>query len=301
MRWDKALNYLIAIFLCVNILLAVVHYERYITSYRVSDGRIDTVTSILRKQGIEVRANLPISFSPRPSLWMEPIEITTTLRDQMVTHLLGEDRSRITITNESGKGEYGKAALIYSMEEEQLKFYKDKITYSNQEAYEDTNSLSYKEALKYAKAFVNRLNLDGHFEEVKIDYISESHGATVTYYEVYKGLPIFSSYVKMKVSPKGVIEAEVKCLKITDKVGPIKPLYPIDQVLFGLQDLDLGDEGYIIESVELGYRFNHAEGMHILSEEAVPMYKIKIKGLGMPVFVNAYTNTYEEILFISQV
>jgi len=301
MRWDKALNYLIVIFLCVNILLAAIHYERYITSYRVSDESIGTVTSILRKQGIEVRANLPTSFSPRPSLWMEPIEITTTLRDQMVTHLLGEDRSRITITSESGKGEYGKAALVYSMEEKQLRFYKDKITYSNHEAYENGSSLSYKEALKHAKAFINRLNLDGHFEEVKIDYISESHGATVTYYEVYKGLPIFSSYVKMKVSPKGIIEAEVKCLKITDKVGPIKPLYPIDQVLFGLQDLELGDKGYIIESVELGYRFNHAEGMHILSEEAVPMYKIKIKGLGIPVFVNAYTNTYEEILFISQV
>lgn len=300
MRWDKALNYLIAIFLCLNILLAVVHYERYTTTYKVSEEQIDTVISILEKQAIEVKADLPISFAPRPSLWIEPIEVTTTLRDQLINSLLGEDRSRITITNESSTQEYGKNVLIYSMEEKQLKFYNDKITYSNAGIDKATNNLSYKEALKYAKAFIKQINMEEYFSEVKIDYRSESYGATVTYYKVYRGLPIFDSYVKMELLPGGIFEAEIKCLKITDKVGPMKPLYPIDQVLFGLQDLDLGDGGYTIEAVELGYRLDNAEGMHILSEEAVPMYKIKIKGLSAPVFVNAYTNTYEEILFISQ-
>lgn len=300
MRWDRALNFLIIVFLCTNIFLGAINYQRFVTTYQVSDRRIDSVISILDKKGIKVQADLPRSFAPKGAIWLQPIEITSAIRDRMVGSLLGEDRSLITITKDVDGSQYGKNVLIYSMGEEQVKFYKDKITYAHQVLKKEDNNLSYKEALKLAKSFLDRINLGEHFKEVKIDYRSESYGACVTYYEVYRGLPIFDSFVKMKISSEGVFEAEIKCLDITDKMGEVKPLYAIDQILFTLQDLQLEETTKVIESVELGYRLDHSEGMHILSEEAVPMYKIQIKGLSKPVFVNAYTNTYEEILFISQ-
>ena len=300
MRWNKALNFLLIIFICLNIALAWINYDRFNGSYKVSEERIQTIKSLLADRNIQVKADLPTLFIPRSSIWIEPIEISASLRDAIVNRLFGKERADVTITNEVS-GDYGKNALIYSKGEAQLKFYKDHIGYRNEAAKSKETAVSIKQASKFAKDFIRQLDLADHLKEVKIDYRSESYGIAVTYYEVYRGLPIFDSYVKMKISPNGVFEAEVRCLEVTDKVSLTKPLYPIDQVLFALQNPIVENETYVIESVELGYRLDHSEGMHILSEEAVPVYKITIEGLSDPIFVNAYTNTYEKILFISQV
>ena len=300
MRWDRALNLLIGIFLCVNLALAWINYEKFIKTYEVSDERIKTIVSILDKENIKIEGKLPTVFSPKSSIWIEPIEITSTIRDGLVERILGEERSLITITKDGEDVQYGRNALVYSKGEEELRFYKENILYLNKAIEKEKGKLTEKEALKYTKKFVERLNLEEYLKDAKIEVISESYGWDVTYYKVYKGLPVFDSFVKVKVSEAGVFEAEIKCIVITDKVGRLKPLYPIDDVLFGLQELKLEQSQKVVESVELGYRLDHTEGMHILAEEAVPMYKIQIKGLATPIFVNAYTNTYEEILFISQ-
>lgn len=300
MRWDKALNLLISIFLCVNIALAWINYEKLVKTYEVSDGRIKTIVSILDKENIKIEGKLPTVFSPKSSIWIEPIEITSSMRDSLVECVLGKERDLITITKDNQDVKYGRNALVYGKGEEELRFYKESIIYTNKSLAQQRGKLTEKEAFKYAKKFIERLNLEEYLKDAKIEAISESYGWDVTYYGVYKGLPVFDSFVKVKVSEAGVFEAEVKCIDITDKVGRLKPLYPIDDVLFGLQELKLEQDQIVVESVELGYRLDHTEGMHILAEEAVPMYKIQIRGLATPIFVNAYTNTYEEILFISQ-
>ncbi|WP_053983054.1 two-component system regulatory protein YycI [Niameybacter massiliensis] len=300
MRWDKALNLLIAIFLCLNIVLAWINYEKLVVTYQVSDDRLDTITSILKKNNIKVDAKLPRVFSPKSSIWLEPVQITSAIRDGVVSNVFGEDRSLITITKDAYDVKYGRNALVYSKQEEELKFSKERISYHHKGIENEGNALSEKEALKLARRFVENLEMENYFQDVKIESRSESYGWDITYYEVYKGLPVFDSYIKLRVSEGGVFDAEVRCLVITDKVGQLKPLYPIDEVLFGLQELNLDQTERIVESVELGYRLDNIEGMHILAEEAVPMYKIQMKGLTTPIFVNAYTNTYEEILFISQ-
>lgn len=300
MRWNKALNGLLIIFIVLNVALGWMNYNRFNRFYRISDERIETIKGILAQRQIQVKADLPTLFMPRSSIWIEPMQITTTLRDQLVNRVFGKEREGVTITNETSS-EYGKNALIYRQEEAELAFYKTFLTYRNGAKQQEEGVLSQKQASKFAKAFVKQLNLEDYLKEVKIDYRSESYGMEVTYYEVYRGLPIFDSFVKMKISPQGVFEAEVRCLEVTDKVSLTKPLYPIDQVLFALQKPIEENKAYVIESVELGYRLNYTEGVHILSEEATPMYKITIEGLSDPIFVNAYTNTYEEILFISQV
>lgn len=300
MRWDKALNLLIAIFLCLNIVLAWINYEKLVVTYQVSEDRLDTITSILEKNNIKVDAKLPRIFSPKSSIWLEPVQITSAIRDGVVSNVFGEDRSLITITKDAYDVKYGRNALVYSKQEEELKFSKERISYHHKGIENEGNALSEKEALKLARRFVENLEMENYFQDVKIESRSESYGWDITYYEVYKGLPVFDSYIKLRVSEGGVFDAEVRCLVITDKVGQLKPLYPIDEVLFGLQELNLDQTERIVESVELGYRLDNIEGMHILAEEAVPMYKIQMKGLTTPIFVNAYTNTYEEILFISQ-
>lgn len=300
MRWDKALNLLIAIFLCLNIVLAWINYEKLVVTYQVSEDRLDTITSILEKNNIKVDAKLPRIFSPKSSIWLEPVQITSAIRDGVVSNVFGEDRSLITITKDAYDVKYGRNALVYSKQQEELKFSKERISYHHKGIENEGNALSEKEALKLAKTFVENLEMENYFQDVKIESRSESYGWDITYYEVYKGLPVFDSYIKLRVSEGGVFDAEVRCLVITDKVGQLKPLYPIDEVLFGLQELNLDQTERIVESVELGYRLDNIEGMHILAEEAVPMYKIQMKGLTTPIFVNAYTNTYEEILFISQ-
>lgn len=300
MRWDKALNVLIGIFIFINITLAWINYEKLVKAYEVSDERVKTILSILEKENIKIEGKLPTMFSPQSSIWIEPIEITSTMRDRLVENVLGKNRDLITITKDNQDIQYGRNTLVYGKGEEELRFYKESIVYTHKALEQTRGGLTEKEAFKYAKKFLERLKLEEYLKEVKIEAISESYGWDVTYYEVYKGLPIFDSFVKLKICEAGVFEAQLKCIEVTDKIGGLKPLYPIDDVLFGLQEINLKQDQIVVESVELGYRLDHTEGMQILAEEAVPMYKIQIKGLATPIFVNAYTNTYEEILFISQ-
>lgn len=289
MKWEKALNVLIGIFLIVNVVLGAGNYMKHVKAYRVSEERMTTIKSILNDRGIVFECDLPESFKPVKTLWLEPLEIDSQTRDGLVKRLFGKNNERMTISKKSSDEPYEEMALVYSDQSEEIVFQGNTIIYRNHTLQKDNAKLKKEQALSMAKKFVNRLEIKENFKKIKIDYRSESYGGVVTYYEVCNKLPIFDSYIRMEVTPSGVVYAEVKGATIADKVGTTKPLDPIDKVLFDIDEQISQPTPLTIENVELGYSMKNNEGMHILDEEAVPVYKIDIKGLSEPIFVNAYT------------
>lgn len=297
MRWGKALTTLIIIFMILNSALAIGNYAKNIQAYKLTNQRVKNITKILKDKEITIEADLPDTFLPQQAIWIVPVDITAEIRDRLVKDVLSGDTNQITLTKEKSDRPYENPSRIYTKDKESLSFQDNNITYENKGALpkekDAIERIPKDQALGLAKAFVQKINLADNFKDVKIDYTEESYGANVIYYELHKGKPIFDSYINIKISPRGVFKAYIHALNIDETKSSKKPIQPIDKVLFTLQDEIKDKIPLTISSIELGYAMESSRGMHILKEEAIPMYKILLDGLDDPVFVNAYTNTVE--------
>lgn len=293
MKWSKALSLLIGMFLIVNMILGYANYQKHIKAYYLSTDQVKTITQILKDRGISVKCDLPLSYRPQESIWLLPRETTIKQRDELIKRMLSKDLAQVMISKEISQGIYDEEVLVYSFEDKELRFKRNEINYINQAMEKNDTKLSQSKALAIAEDFAELIEIENAYEKVKIEYKIESYGAVVTYYEVYKGFPIFDSYMRMDITPQGVQSAQVKTVVKAEKVGNVKPVYPVNKVLFAIDEQMSEKAPLVITNVEMGYAMKNAQGMHILEEEAIPMYKIEIEGLSGPVFVNAYTNTVE--------
>lgn len=293
MNLQKALRLTIGLFVLANLLLGVANYRKYIEVYQLSPTRQTYIENILAEKNIALVAKLPRYFFPMGSLSLEPFELTATLRDSLVEQILGKDQP-ITITKTKANKVYGKAGRIYTKDKESLSFYDNYVVYENKGIEPQPSVISEQEALKIAKQFMNAFKIEEKFKNTKISYKVESYGATLTYYEVYKGLPIFDSHVKISMTGDKVFSATFQGVSQIKEKTVKKEIYPIDLVLFGISDRLSEIENVTITDITLGFGMQNKEGVYFVKEEALPMYKIEATGLNTPLFVNAYTNMVED-------
>ncbi|MGL4798228.1 MAG: hypothetical protein ACRCWY_02340 [Cellulosilyticaceae bacterium] len=289
MNWEKALNTLIIMFCIVNLFLGIGNYMKSVKAYDISQERMDTTKSILNDRGIVLDCDLPKSFRPVKTLWLEAIPVDSKMKEEVVKQVFGKNNDQIMISKKASDEPYEEDIVVYSYGEAELVFQGSTICYRHKAVEEMLMPLKKEKALALAADFVDTIDIKKSNKKVKIDYRIESSKTFVTYYEVYNKLPIFDSYIHMEITPAGVVHAEMQGVKIAEKIGTIKPLDPIDKVLFDIDEQMMHQTPLTIENVDLGYSMKNSEGMHILDEEAVPVYKIDIKGLSEPIFVNAYT------------
>lgn len=295
MKWDKALTYLIIMFLCVNIGLAIGNYNKSVRTYRLSDRRKENITSVLKDNNVIVKTKMPTQFAPVSSIWVLPVEVTPSVRDDLVKKLISSDGEGVRITKEMSELPYEQATRVYTKDEKELKFSTNYVYYKDSSIEVSNSFMPANKAKDIANEFLKKVDMLKNTKKLKIEHRNESYGASMTYYEVYDNLPIFGSYIHMKIAEDGVFEVILHGNTVGDKAQNKKPIYPIDTVLFGLMDEVDTSEPIIIEDMTLGYAVPSSVEMHVLREEAVPMYKISIQGLNKPLFVNAYTNTVEDL------
>lgn len=293
MNWDKAVNILIGIFLVVNLCLAGANYQKHVNNYRLSQRRVENVVKVFEQDQNLIACELPRDYKPTGILWTEPLELEGSQRDQFVNQVFGPDRDQVVITQIESPFPYGKMQRVYRVGNRSLTFGGNTILYTDETIRLGTAKMNKNDSEKLARSFLRQLGLDKKFKNSKSEYRSESYGALITYYEVYEGIPLFDSFAVLQVTPYGVARFYGQSVDVVKSSSEPKPLYPIDKVLYGLQDETLFEKPITIENITLGYGMENSEGMHILKEEAIPMYKITCKGLDEPIFVNAYTNTLE--------
>ncbi len=292
MDGSRALNYLLAMFLILNICLGIGNYQKNIGAYQLEDERIEYIMDFLAEQNVSINTTLPKSFQPIQEIEVTPIEYGTVERDMLVEKVFGSDRENVVITQISDEGPYENDVRVYQQNEQTLAFKINEVVFSdNAIEINEASELTEKQALKYAELFNERIGFGKNGKKLKITYRNESFGASVTYYEVYNGLPIFGNYLRMEISDGGVFRGTMQKSEVGAKEVSKQPIYAVDQALFKLFSIiERTDRELIIEDIDLGYSRGQLTERHLLKEDAIPMYKILIEGISEPIYVNAYTN-----------
>lgn len=290
MNWDKAMNLLIIMFISINLYLGLGNYNKYVLSYRLDTNQVDTVKALLEEDAIYIQGDLPLSYKPMGTVWLKPMMIDNSLRDRIIKAILSEDLAQVIIRKDKEVDGQSTEHLVYTYDNKELKFAGNQVNYSDQNVSQEAVVGEKKQLLATANDFVTRLDLSENYKNKIINYKIESYGAEVTYYEVYKGFPLFDSYVKMKITPEGVAQAELKLTKQEERVMNTQSIIPINRILFELSEVIDAVEAVNILNIELGYGIQERKRMHFLEEELIPMYKIEISGLNESLFVNAYTS-----------
>ncbi len=277
-------------FVVMNIALGLGNYNKYTLSYQLDANQVAIITDLLNEKDIHIEGKLPLSYNAMESITLKPQIINPKLKDEMIKSVLYEDLAKVMITKEKKTSEYEQEQLIYKYGDKELKFQGNEIHYMDTNIVKKEVVAEKKQILSTADRFIKQLPIEENDKNKIINYKIESYGAEVTYYEVYKGFPLFDSYVRMQVTPDGVCDAEIKMTEKGKKTAGKQSITPVNHVLFELSAHIEQTEHTTISSIELGYGLKEKERTHLLEEEVIPMYKIRISGLDDPLFVNAYTN-----------
>jgi hypothetical protein len=288
------------VFLAINILLFAVNFIKSTTSYFLSSDRLEDIARILEDREITVDVDLPRVFTPKLQASMIIPENTSERREEVVRALLGSlDQAAIsTQNNQSGLQEVSRT---YTLNNISITFNRDDILYSNDNLAKDERPDHLRAAKDSCKKFIAAMGLSETLKNPYIKVIEDEEAMTLTYYTKFEGIPVFDSFIAFTVKDTGVAKAAVHVAKVEPlKATSVKKnIYPIDMVLFGIEDYFESQQPIRITDIVLGYCSLDTDGMDILEEEIVPAYKITIDGLEEPLFVNAYTNKEIKIkLFI---
>lgn len=291
MNAGKVLTRLIQVFLAINILLFIINGVKITTAYVLSKERVANITSLLESRNIFVDVPLPQLFIPKRKGAIIIPENTTETREQLVKALLSPRLEEISIATERNS-EYEKTpSRIYSRNGTTITFSGYDIIYRNTNITAK-GPAKLPAAKNMSRSFIDKAGLKNVFKNAYVEDASTDEMTELIYYPRFEGIPIFDSYIAFYISESGILEAVMHMAKMESlkSMNTRYTIYPIDIVLFGIEDHLEFKKPLHITNIILGYHSFQEEGLDILQQEIIPAYKISIEGLKEPLFVNAYTN-----------
>lgn len=293
MDWTNAKNKLIILFLSINILLGWANYRKVTSAYVLKESQIEDITNVLRQNNIFIDAPMPKKYKPLPKITVFPFQIDSNIREDYVKKFLGTlDDVKVSI--KASDGTDSNPQRIYSKDGEDVIFEGEKIYYHNKDILEkdgDLDKLSFDEAKKLANKCLIQLGYSPKKMHIQLD--SSSDNLRLNYFDKYKGIPVFDSYIGVTITSGGISEVEIHKVELGEVAGDRKEIYPIDQVFFYLIKLISTDEPVYIEDITIGYGLENPKGAHLIAEKALPFYQITLKG-GETYHINAYNSEIRE-------
>lgn len=291
MNGKRILNELIGIFLFLNIALLTFNVIKTVDSYRISTTRINNVTYALEQRGIYLETQLPRSFTPKSQANLSDLigSNMTAERYNMVSALFGENSGNVIVTKDSNAPK----SMIHRYGSEVLTFNENTIVYTNTDISSESNKeVSLKSAKKTCRDFIKRLNYNKVFNNAYIQCSSNENNLEITFFRKYKGIPVFDEYIRFELIAGRIQKATMQLGKIRQLEGDEikRTIYPIDLVLFGIDDELEVEKPMYITDITLGYKAIDESNIMLLGTQLIPTYKIEIRGLKNPIYVNAYTN-----------
>lgn len=299
MNGRRILTTLIRGFVVLNIALLILNGIKFFSAYRLSAERVEDIIAILNEQGIQVECELPRVYIPR----MEAIltlqtgaNTSTTNRYDIAKTIFGKSMSNVVITNATIGGEYNqRTARTYSRDGESLIFDQEEIVYLNENEIKAKEQMTVKKAKQLCQQFIDQIKYKDLFKDAYVQVKDKGEYTSLIYYPKFDGIPVFSNYIKFELVNNKIYMAKIRVgyIESTNKIR--ENIYPIDLVLFGIKDelekRDVNmDETVYITDITLGYESIDVRNATIFGEQLIPVYKIIIKGLDLPILVNAYTN-----------
>lgn len=289
MNGKQILRELIKLFVIINIILFVINYAFRGNQYVMSPERVKNITRLLGEKGIHINTEIIRGFAPRSSGNLTFIGSGIAVRDQIGKRFFKEDWANVKRSTAPSQNHEGGMINCYMLGDETLSFDHNELSYTNKKV----SLIGRKPTLEKAKMMCNKQieRIGGKWSERKYFILGEAYEDywKITYYPMLEDLPVMDSSLEFYVNSEGVMNAKMCLADIQVESSAKKDIYAADLVLFGIEDYMI-ENGYSeIEKVTLCYKQEENEE-NVLGQKIIPAYKIEIKGLEAPLFVNAYTN-----------
>lgn len=281
MNWNKIINIFIVIFLIVNVTLFST--ARYFENerYSLSEKRTEQLRDVLKRNGYVLYDYVP-NYFPMPKIVFQPPEVDKT---ETIKQIFG---SEVYLTSFSTRADQ------YGSEKQQLIFYKGDqkgvVSYKGTNEEYIPEEFTLEEVERVSQIFAEKITLSIPKLQLTYKKLVDDY-YILEYNEVYKGQLLFSSYVTMKVSKRGIEEAKMLRYIPTKFTGDKKPIVPIDESLYNFIGKVKPAEGemFSIKKIDLGYNIAMDSLSGNIMAEAVPYYRIKLDN-DQVYYINAYTN-----------
>lgn len=289
MNVKKLLNQLIKLFLVLNLALFIMNCVNLSTEYRLPQERITYIYELLSREGIEIEGELERDFSPKRPADLIYKGDGLAVRNEMTKNFFKDDLVSVKRSKSNSKQYPGDEVWHYTLGGETLSFDRYELRYENSNIEKSEVQISLEEANYLCESLLSRIGM-------KIDrnqYIIESQEHhtywQLTYYYKLERLPVLDLYMTFIVHSGGISSATMYLGEIEITGQTKQAIYPVDLVLFGIEEELLKEGHKRIRKVSMAYKKLEEEDS-IWGQKIVPVYKIELDGLEEPIFVNAYTN-----------
>lgn len=297
MNWCSAKNKLIILFLSINIVLGWANYRKESTAYVLKETQVDDIKTILAENNIYIDTTIPKEYKPLSKLTVSPFQINSVTREEFVKRLLNTLEG-VTVSIEAAKAPNQKPRRIYSKNDEIIIFEGENILYQHRGKVEardskemGSNRFNKDQALKIAEKWLKQMAYSPR--KMHRQTVEEADGMYIIYYDKYEGIPVFDSYVKIKMTSSGINEVEIHKVELGEAVGEKQEIYSGDQVAFYLIQLIATREPTHIKDIMLGYALENPKGTHLIAEKALPFYQVILED-GRVYYINAYNSEIRE-------
>jgi len=279
-EWEKAKSILLVLFILINVVLFGLTLAEN-RRYTLTAEREALVRSVLARHDITVETDITRRFAPMRSLRISGYYYN---HDELVG-IFFDDPTRVLHTQTAFSDEFTK-------DEAELFIAGGFITYINAaRMYSGENNITREQARVIGDAFISE-----HFPDFIYDEYFRPHsdaGQLLVYHQFYRGHRVYSNFIELLVTPKGITEADMQFGRIHGWDGPERVIFAPDEVLLTfLQRVDTLRMPVTITNMDIVYflEFIYASDERDSLHRAIPFYRIFIEGFEMPFLINAYTN-----------
>ena len=289
MNGKKVLDGLIKLFVILNLALFIFNYTSKKSEYLLSEERVEHITQLLKQEGISIDTELIRDFSPKKSADLQYIGDGISIRDEIVKNFFNKDLASVKRFRKESEVNVGEEVRYYSLNNETLIFDKYALIYKNESNESNNAKPTIDQAKKMCMSFLKRIGYGNTSADYEVEVLEHEHYLTLTYFPKLEGIPILDEYMVFDVYQSGVANGMMYLGKIEVTSEKGKAIYPIDLVLFGLEEYMLENQYTNISEVTLVYKRAKSED-NVWRQQIIPVYKIKFDGLEEALFVNAYSN-----------
>ena len=262
MNWSKAKNWIIVLFIGLNIILIVKLVLISINSSTVDKDIIEKTVSVLNSNGINISEERIPNKIPK----LNSVEVTNSIYDKDVfaKALLGNN--------------FKKYSDSYSAENKSLQFLQSSFLYTNTAPNDDFSSLTTENATDLASAFLSKVNI---FTDSAVSSVTEKDGIyTVKYNQKLDKYPLFDSYITVMLSKEGITSIEGNWFSASNDQSSIKTaatrITPATSALIDFisdpSRIENGSDNII--EISLGYTSGEDSEYHTHAA-AIPVWQIK--------------------------
>lgn len=262
MNWSKAKNWIIVLFIGLNIFLIAKLVLISINSSTIDKDIIEKTVSVLNSNGIKISEEHIPNKIPK----LNSVEVTNSIYDKDIfaKSLLGNN--------------FQKHFDSYSAENKALQFSKSSFLYTNTAPNEDFSSLTKEKAADLTSAFLSKANI---FTDSAVSSVMEKDGIyTVKYNQKLDKYPLFDSYITVTLSKSGITSIEGNWFSASNDQSSIKTaatrITPATSALIDFisdpSRIENGSDAII--EISLGYTAGDDSEYHTHAA-AIPVWQIK--------------------------